>query len=525
MSRRGIVPEFLHGVRLEVLLQARGGFYAVYAAMTVVFLIIIALLPPGARAAGFGLIVLMDPSFMGFFFAGGLVLLEMDQGILPVIQTHGRGFDGYWRTKVGAILFLAVTVTGLLLLALWGLGFVQPVWSGILLLFFGVLLTVPVFYSLGLCIAGLCPQIINYFVCAGLVTLPFMFPFIELAGIPVGFFGVLSPVWGGMVLITDGVSRFAFGDSGAGLVRSAPELAAAAASLVVWNLAAYRLAEKAFAMLAAGQAGLRISARTRGPGKQESRYTKPNASTRLSPAMADIRLMLRDPIAIALLCAPLLASFMLGRVIPWLLSPAGPAAVVIPAAVGEGVLRYIDHIRSFALLLSVVMYGMIGAFLMLDEKDGGVLPFLRTLPGRPGWYLLRRGGFLLLMYAVMLPFAVLAGDLYHGAPVAFLASLLLDAVVLPVTFLGISIIAANKVQGLAMAKICNVGILPPLLMIPLSGSWEWTVGIFPTAWGSLLRLQNPGAIPAAAVFLCGAGYIGLIAVLLYRRACRLSGSS
>ncbi|MFW6364271.1 MAG: hypothetical protein ACOC0D_10540, partial [Spirochaeta sp.] len=67
--------------------------------------------------------------------------------------------------------------------------------------------------------------------------------------------------------------------------------------------------------------------------------------------------------------------------------------------------------------------------------------------------------------------------------------------------------------------------LPPLLMIPLSGSWEWTVGIFPTAWGSLLRLQNPGAIPAAAVFFCGAGYIGVIAVLLYRRACRLSGSS
>lgn len=513
------------GLLLELRQQARSGFYAAYAVLTVMFVVIIALLPGAARETGLRLIVLMDPGFMGFFFAGGLVLLERDQGVLSVIQTHGRGFAGYWGSKVGAILLLALSVVLLLLGVSGWLGFVRLSLAGTGLLLLGVVLTVPLFYSIGLGIAGLCPRILEYFVGASIGMLPLLFPVVELAGLSVGWFGVLSPLWGGMVLVLpDG--------------RSWLELIVAVASLVVWNVVAFSVAGRAFARLASGRAGAGLAGRlwgllrgrlrtagTAGTGAagaaaRRSRGGRSREAV-LSPSAADILLLLRDPVHVALLLAPVLAAAALGRGVPYLLADGSPAAAVIPAAVGTAVLPVMDNLRSFALLLGAVMYGMIGAFLMLDEKDEGVLPFLRTLPGRPGWHVLRRAGFLLVAWVVVLPLVVWAGDLYHGGGVAFALSLLMDALVLLMVFTGISIVAANKVQGLALAKMGNISTLPPLLCIALPGSWGWLLAVLPTAWGSMLRLQEVSWLQAVAVAFVGGVYNAGLLLLLYRRARRM----
>ncbi|GAB6089970.1 fluoroquinolone export ABC transporter permease subunit [Spirochaeta dissipatitropha] len=507
-------PAFLRRVSLEIAIQKRAGFYLVYIFMTMFFFSLLFLVPESWRARTLGLIILMDPSFMGFFFAGALVLLEKDQGVLSVLQTQGHGFADYWRQKITSILVLALSVVTVLCVSAALFGFVSPTIGGLLRLLLGLFLGVPVFYSFGLAIAGRFPRILDYFLWSSMLMMPFMFPFLEFFGVSVSWFGILSPVWGPMILISS-----AFESS-----PDLPVLIVAVVSLVGWNILAYRLGRKGFHVLS-GSAVQSRQATDRAFRRSEALHTasrrtvarrKVTFGSKFLPA--DLYLLLRDPVSLAILAGPFMMVAVLGRGLPYLLQ--GPLSPHVPEHITAAVLGAMDHIRSFSLLVSALMYGMLGAFLFLDEKDEGVLPFLKTLPARRGWYLLRRCGLLWLLFAVFLVPLVLAGDLLHASLPVFLFSLVLDALILPLVFLGIGIIAANKVQGLAMAKLFNVCCLPPLAIAVIPAPYSWLLGIFPTAWGSLLRLSasDPWQIlvTAAAGFL----YTGGCVYFLYRKALR-----
>ena len=201
------------------------------------------------------------------------------------------------------------------------------------------------------------------------------------------------------------------------------------------------------------------------------------------------------------------------------------AAALPPDFVVHSLPAFMNNLRSFTLLLGVLIYGMLRGLLYLDEKDAEVLPFLRTLPGRPGWFILRRTCVLLGLHLVALPAVVLAGNLYHpgiGA-LRFMLSLMVDALALPVMFLTLGLVAANKVQGLANGKVLNVLTLPPLLLIAVPERFVWLVGVVPTAWGSIIRLAAAGDARLALATILGTHYGGWLLLWLYRKAVRLSG--
>ncbi|TVQ20901.1 MAG: hypothetical protein EA382_14300 [Spirochaetaceae bacterium] len=497
MSSPGFVSTAWRLFWIEVSVQSRAGLYAAYGAMTAFFFALLALVPQAYRQATFGLIVLLDPSFMGFFFAGGLVLLERDQGVLSIILTNSRGFAAYWRAKASAILALAVLVVGVLTALSALLGFVAFDAAGLLRLAVGLVLTVPVYLSLGIVMASWFPRVIDYFIYSTVIMMPLMFPLVEIFGLTVGPIGVVSPVWGALVLITSVFEQ----------PRSAFELVAAVLALGVWNVVAYRLAASAFVRLGAGRGPRRVRAVRAIPRRR-----------RLPALSADVRLLVRDPMTVIVVFAPFLAAGVLGRGLPWLLGPGGPFATGTPGTAVEALLAWMDNVRSFVLVLTGVMYGMLGAFLILDEKDEGVLPFLHTLPGRPGWFILRRCRTLFVIYLISIGPMIAAGNLVHGDPVVFAASLVVDAFILPVTFLGMGVLAKNKVQGLALAKVLNVCTLPPILIGALPGRWAWLAGVFPTAWGSLMRLSAQGSAQVIAAAAAGFVSCGAITWHLFRKA-------
>lgn len=487
----------MNPIATEISLQWRAGFYAAYTVVTLLFFLILAALPVLWRESAFELIVLMDPSFMGFFFAGGMVLLERDQGVLAVIVTCGRGFASYWRAKVAALLLISAVVVAVLTAGASLSGFIRLDAAGIGRMTLGLALTVPLFFSIGLTLAGWFPRIIEYFLFSSLLLLPAMLPLIEVAQISLGPVALVSPVWGGMVLLTSLFDP----------VRGSGEMVAAVGGLLLWNAVAYRGARRSFSRLA-NQAD---------PARPVGRVAGRARPLRASP---DVRLLLRDPVHLMVLAGPLLAAVVLGAGIPWILSVDGPAAAFIPASAAAAVLQRMDHVRSFVLLLGVLMYGMLGGLLILDEKDAGVIPFLRTSPGPRGWYLLRRCGTLLLIHGIALVAMVFIANLAHAAPPAFVLSLLVDAMILPLVFLTLGTFAHNKVQGLAMAKVLNFLVLPPLLMIALPRRFYWLLGLIPSAWGSLMRLSAENALQVGLAAVAGTVYaVGLLA-LLYRRAIR-----
>lgn len=490
-------------LRADLRLQFRNGFYAAYLAMTLVFFLILIALPAGFRQRGFALIVLMDPAFMGFFFAGGLVLLERDQGVLQYIVTRGRGFFVYWRAKVTALLGLAAVVVAALLAVASLLGFIAPDLRAVFLLAVGLLLTVPLFFSLGLAMAGHVSRVTDYFVYSGLALTPLMYPLLELVEVPVGYFGIVSPVWGAVVLIGSMVKSHS----------DAVVIGAAVAALLVWNVAAYRPAKRAFHRLAGN------SATRRPPSAPAHRAQGPSARLK-SCVPPDLRLLLRDRTNALILLAPLLAAAAIGRGVPLLIAN-GVAAGLLPDTLLHSLPPFMNNLRSFSLLIGVLMYGMLGGLLALDEKDADLVPFLRTLPGRPGWFILRRSYLLLGLHLAMLPAVIAAGNLYHPevGTARFVLSLLVDALSLPIMFLALGLLAANKVQGLAFAKVLNVFTVPPLLLAALPENASWLVGVFPTAWGSIMRLTAPGAAGLALAPVLGSLYAAVLFLVLYRRAC------
>jgi fluoroquinolone transport system permease protein len=512
----------------EMRIQSRGGLYAAYGAMTVFFFLVLVLLPEEFRSRGFGLIVLLDPAFMGFFFAGGLVLLERDQGVLALIVTHGGGFRSWWRAKTAAIVVLALVVVTILTALSHTLGLIRMTLQGTIFLATGLLLSIPVFFSFGVMLASRYARVLDYFVYAGIVMTPFMIPLVEIVGIPVGPAGALSPVWGTVVFLSSIFKPH----------RSGLELLFASVSLIVWNLLAYRWARRGFARLAAGQASTeqprwrelwnRRRRRLSRPGEPEA-PDGPSGSEGFigmtGPGGADVQLLLRDPMMRLILVAPLLVALLLGRGLPFLMmtfleGDLGSTTGNVGAIIATAVLTGMDAVRSFVILLSAIMYGMVGAFLVLDEKDEGIFPVLRTMPGRPGWYVLRRAAVLIVLYGLLLAILIPVGDLVHGGGIVFAVSMVVDAMLVVLAFLALSILAKNKVQGLAMAKVLNVCSLPPLLLMALPGRPGYLTGLLPSGWGTLMRLRADTPWEAAVLASGGIAYAGVLILLLYRRMLR-----
>jgi hypothetical protein len=124
---------------------------------------------------------------------------------------------------------------------------------------------------------------------------------------------------------------------------------------------------------------------------------------------------------------------------------------------------------------------------------------------------------LLAIHLVMVAPVVAAGNLFHATAFPFVLSVLVDATILPIVYLTIAVIAENKVQGLAAAKVINLLTLPPLLLMAVPERWAWAVGVFPSAWGSLIRLHASTSGEAFAAAAAGVVYAGGITALLHRR--------
>ncbi len=65
----------------DIRYQAKYGFYFLYAFITVLYCALLHFLPDQHKAIGASLILLTDPATLGFFFVGGIWLLEKDEGI------------------------------------------------------------------------------------------------------------------------------------------------------------------------------------------------------------------------------------------------------------------------------------------------------------------------------------------------------------------------------------------------------------------------------------------------------------
>lgn len=177
----------LHAVLADIRFQIKQGFYFVYVLITAMYLIIMSFLPEEILSIALPLVVFSDPSVLGLFFIGGIILMEKGQGILNVLVVSPLRSWEYVLSKVVSLALVSALVA---LAITFFSGFQNVNWF---ILIISTILTSGIFTLLGIMINAGCNNVNQYL----LKTIPYMLlftlPCFALLGFPYSDFFTIFP--------------------------------------------------------------------------------------------------------------------------------------------------------------------------------------------------------------------------------------------------------------------------------------------------------------------------------------------
>ncbi|MEN1760382.1 ABC transporter [Anoxynatronum sibiricum] len=142
----------------DIRYQIKYGFYFLYAVISLLYLSILLFLPESMARPAAAIIILTDPAALGFFFIGGMILLERGEGLhtyFSILPTLNRE---YVLSKVLSLSIISTMVA----LFIAGIMFRSEV--NYLLLSLGVFAGASVFTLFGLAVGTVAKSINHYFV-------------------------------------------------------------------------------------------------------------------------------------------------------------------------------------------------------------------------------------------------------------------------------------------------------------------------------------------------------------------------
>lgn len=160
----------LHATLNDMLYQAKYGFYLLYAFMSVLYVGILFLLPEQYKSISTSIILLTDPAMLGFFFIGGIWLLEKGEGLHKFYGVSPLKPMEYIFAKA---LSLAV-ISALAAFCIVLIGIRSPV--NLPMLIIGVFLGSGIFTMLGLTIATYARSVNHYMIISVPVEIILMVP-------------------------------------------------------------------------------------------------------------------------------------------------------------------------------------------------------------------------------------------------------------------------------------------------------------------------------------------------------------
>jgi fluoroquinolone transport system permease protein len=229
-----------------------------------------------------------------------------------------------------------------------------------------------------------------------------------------------------------------------------------------------------------------------------------------SAGAVDLRNVLRDDLLAWVAAVPFLMALLYRFGVP-------PLARLLTRSLGFDLVPYYGLLMSFFVLLAPTMVGMVTGFLLLDERDEGILYALLVTPVSAGSYVGYR-----IAVPLLLGFAVTVA----GYPVAGLAPLpALDLVAVafvgaltgPVVALFLAAFAENKVAGFALVKVLNTINMLPVFAFFVAAPWQVAAGIVPAYWPMKMTWLAAAGRPYAPYAGAGLTVYALVLFLLLRR--------
>lgn len=104
----------INAVLQDVRFQFRHGFYFLYSIMIIFYIIIMGVLPDAWKGTATDIILLTDPAALGFFFIGGILLLEKGDRVLDALFVSPLRVWEYIMAKAISMGFISV-IAGLII--------------------------------------------------------------------------------------------------------------------------------------------------------------------------------------------------------------------------------------------------------------------------------------------------------------------------------------------------------------------------------------------------------------------------
>ncbi len=158
--------------------QFRHGFYYIYAAVTLVYSIILRLIPEAFRPRIAADLIFSDTAVLGFFFIGGIVLLERSEQLLESLFISPLRIHEYILSKIISLGTLAFSCSVILLIVseLRDAGLIMIILTG-------TLLSSAIFTAMGVVISAKAKTVNQYFLFSIGFMILFLPAVIDITGI------------------------------------------------------------------------------------------------------------------------------------------------------------------------------------------------------------------------------------------------------------------------------------------------------------------------------------------------------
>lgn len=159
----------LNSIKYDIRFGFRHNFYGAYMIVAVVYILALRMIPEGSQENIGMLILFSDPSALGAFFIGAIIMLEKSQNTLQGVLITPMSIKKYIWTKVLSLLMISVGSS--VVIAIFGIGGD----INYILIVISVGLTAIFFTLVGFVIALYSKSLNSYFI-NSMVIVPFMIP-------------------------------------------------------------------------------------------------------------------------------------------------------------------------------------------------------------------------------------------------------------------------------------------------------------------------------------------------------------
>ncbi|UMZ73042.1 ABC transporter permease [Natranaerofaba carboxydovora] len=184
----------LNLLKNDIRFQFRHGFYYAYLVITIFYIGILRFIPLDFKEYIATLIIFSDPSALGGFFIGGIILLEKNQRIFDGLFSAPVRIQDYLFAKVFSLAIISLLTSFIVV-------FASGLKVNILLLFIGVIMSAVFFTLIGLSLAVIVKNLNQYILLSPLYTFFFVLPILDYLEIYYHPVFMLLPANASLILI------------------------------------------------------------------------------------------------------------------------------------------------------------------------------------------------------------------------------------------------------------------------------------------------------------------------------------